>query len=65
MRCLLLLCINCWSAGPWDSPGAFSILSYIEHADGVYRVKGGLNKLTAAMAKVAEEEGAVFIQTRV
>ena len=43
---------------PWESPGAFSILSYIEHAYGVYHVKGGLNKLTAAMAKVAEEEGA-------
>lgn len=42
---------------PWETPGAFSILSYIEHAYGVYHVKGGLNKLTAAMAKVAEEEG--------
>lgn len=42
---------------PWESPGAFSILSYIEHAYGVYHVKGGLNRLTAAMAKVAEEEG--------
>ena len=42
---------------PWESPGAFSILSYIEHAYGVYHVKGGLNKLTAAMAKVAQEEG--------
>ena len=45
---------------PWESPGAFSILSYIEHAYGVYHVKGGLNALTAAMAKAAREEGAVI-----
>lgn len=45
---------------PWESPGAFSILSYIEHAYGVYHIKGGLNALTAAMATVAEEEGAII-----
>lgn len=42
---------------PWESPGAFSILSYIEHAYGVYHIKGGLNKLTQAMAKVVQENG--------
>lgn len=42
---------------PWESPGAFSILSYIEHAYGVYHIKGGINQLTAAMAKVVEELG--------
>lgn len=42
---------------PWESPGAFSILSYIEHAYGVYHIKGGLNQLTKAMAKVVEELG--------
>ena len=42
---------------PWESPGAFSILSYIEHAYGVYHIKGGINKLTQAMAKVFEEMG--------
>lgn len=42
---------------PWESPGAFSILSYIEHAYGVYHIKGGINKLTHAMAKVFEEMG--------
>lgn len=45
---------------PWESPGAFSILSYIEHAYGVYHIEGGLNQLTKAMAKVAEEEGATI-----
>ncbi|WP_332645809.1 phytoene desaturase family protein [Lysinibacillus sp. 54212] len=42
---------------PWESPGAFSILSYIEHAYGVYHIKGGINKLTEAMAKVVRENG--------
>ena len=42
---------------PWESPGAFSILSYIEHAYGVYHVKGGLNRLTQAMAEAAREMG--------
>lgn len=42
---------------PWESPGAFSILSYLEHAYGVYHIKGGLNQLTKAMAKVIAEFG--------
>ena len=42
---------------PWESPGAFSILSYIEHAYGVYHIKGGINKLTEAMAKVCQDLG--------
>lgn len=42
---------------PWESPGAFSILSYIEHAYGVYHLKGGLNQLSKAMAKVVGEYG--------
>lgn len=42
---------------PWESPGIFSILSYIEHAYGVQYIKGGLNQLTKAMAKVVEEYG--------
>lgn len=43
---------------PWTCPGPFSILSYIEHAFGVYHPIGGVHKLTEAMAKVALENGA-------
>lgn len=43
---------------PWECPGAFGLVPYIEHADGVYHVKGGLSTITRQMAKVAEEEGA-------
>lgn len=42
---------------PWNCPGLFSILSYIEYAHGIYHVQGGLSNISAAMAKVLEEEG--------
>ncbi len=43
---------------PWHCPGAFSILSYIEHEFGIYHPIGGVHKITEAMAKVATENGA-------
>ncbi len=42
---------------PWNCPGPFSILSYIEHAFGVYHPMGGVHKLTEAMAQVVRENG--------
>ncbi|PYZ98527.1 phytoene desaturase [Alteribacter lacisalsi] len=42
---------------PWDCPGAFSILSYMEHEWGVYHPVGGLSRLTEAMGRVVEEHG--------
>ncbi len=42
---------------PWKAPGTFSLISYIEHGDGIYHVEGGLNQLAHAMAKVFEELG--------
>ncbi|WP_369793269.1 phytoene desaturase family protein, partial [Halobacillus sp. BBL2006] len=35
---------------PWECPGAFSILSYMEHEYGVFHPKGGVNQLSKAMA---------------
>jgi len=43
---------------PWKCPATFSIISFIEHSGGIYHVIGGLNRITAAMAKVAQEHGA-------
>ncbi len=43
---------------PWDCPGLFSILSYIEHAFGVYHTRGGLWKQSEAMAEAARRRGA-------
>jgi phytoene desaturase len=45
---------------PWDCPGTFSILSYIEHAFGVYHIKGGVHTLSTAMADVARANGATI-----
>ncbi|UII56960.1 phytoene desaturase family protein [Cytobacillus spongiae] len=42
---------------PWECPGAFSILSYMEHEHGIFHPIGGLNQLPKAMAKVTEEYG--------
>jgi len=42
---------------PWDCPGAFSILSFIEHEYGIFHPIGGINQLTKAMGKVVEEYG--------
>lgn len=43
---------------PWEAPGTFSIISYIEHGGGIFHVMGGLNKLSRAMANAALEENA-------
>ncbi|MCI5072060.1 phytoene desaturase family protein [bacterium] len=44
----------------WDCPGGFSMLSYIEHAYGVYHVMGGLSEISASIAKAAQSFGAQF-----
>lgn len=42
---------------PWEAPGLFTILSYIEHGGGIFHIEGGLCQLSSAIAKVIEEEG--------
>jgi len=42
----------------WQCPGGFSMLSYIEHAYGIYHTEGGLAAIPEALAKVALERGA-------
>ncbi len=42
---------------PWECPGTFSMISYMEHARGIYHVMGGLHRISEAMAKVFEEDG--------
>jgi phytoene desaturase len=42
---------------PWNCPGAFTILSYLEHGTGIYHPIGGLNKISEAMADIVKEEG--------
>ena len=42
---------------PWECPGGFAIIPYIEHNFGIWHVMGGLFKICEAMAKVVKEEG--------
>ncbi|MCX7841622.1 MAG: phytoene desaturase family protein [Clostridia bacterium] len=42
---------------PWNCPGAFTILSYIEHSGGIFHPVGGLNTISEAMARIVKEEG--------
>ncbi|MGB6127240.1 MAG: phytoene desaturase family protein [Psychrilyobacter sp.] len=42
---------------PWEAPGTFSIIPYLEHSDGIYHIEGGLHRLSEAMADVIKEDG--------
>ncbi|HBR80771.1 MAG: phytoene desaturase [Candidatus Uhrbacteria bacterium GW2011_GWE2_45_35] len=42
---------------PWDCPGAFAMVPFIEHNKGVYHIEGGLSSAAEAMAKVIQEDG--------
>lgn len=42
---------------PWDCPGTFSIISYIEHAGGIHHIMGGLNQLCEGMARAVKDLG--------
>jgi phytoene desaturase len=45
---------------PWNCPGLFSMIPFVEHEYGIYHVMGGLSKISEAFAKVATENGAVI-----
>jgi phytoene desaturase len=42
---------------PWECPGTFTILSYIEHEYGLWHPIGGVNRICSAMAEVIAEHG--------
>jgi phytoene desaturase len=42
---------------PWQAPATFSMLSFMEHHEGIFHPIGGLNAISLAMAKVIREEG--------
>ncbi len=42
---------------PWECPGAFSMISYVEHEFSIYHVVGGLSEISSAMARIIEEFG--------
>jgi len=42
---------------PWECPGTFTILSYLEHKYGLCHPEGGIHRIFEAMAKVITEHG--------
>jgi phytoene desaturase len=42
---------------PWECPGAFALMPFVEHAFGVEHIMGGLNRMSLAMAKAMGEDG--------
>ncbi|MGM7702536.1 phytoene desaturase family protein [Pseudalkalibacillus sp. Hm43] len=42
---------------PWECPGTFTILSYLEHRYGLWHPIGGVNQVCEAMAEVIREYG--------
>lgn len=42
---------------PWECPGAFTILSYLEHKWGLFHPIGGVNRIIHAMAEALQELG--------
>ena len=43
---------------PWECPGLFAIIPYIEHAFGIYHPIGGLSRISDTMADTARANGA-------
>lgn len=41
----------------WECPGTFTMLSYLEHAQGLFHPIGGVNRVSEAMAQVIKELG--------
>ena len=42
---------------PWDCPGGYMMIPFVEHEFGIYHVMGGLCEISEAMAKVVREQG--------
>lgn len=45
----------------WECPGAFSMLSFVEHKFGIWHVEGGLSEISKTMAKIIEKKGGKII----
>lgn len=43
---------------PWECPGLFAIIPYIEHSMGIFHPLGGLSRISDSMAEVARGNGA-------
>ncbi|MGC8739134.1 MAG: phytoene desaturase family protein [Candidatus Hydrogenedens sp.] len=42
---------------PWECPGAFAMIAFVEHNFGIDHIQGGLSEISSAMEKVFQELG--------
>ncbi len=49
---------------PWECPGTFTILPFMEHAYGIAHYRGGVHQLSQVMARILKEEGGVIHLSR-
>lgn len=42
---------------PWECPGAFALVPFVEQEFGIFHIQGGLNEVSKAMARVFVEKG--------
>lgn len=42
---------------PWECPGAFAMVPFVEHNSGIFHIEGGLSETATAMAEVIKESG--------
>lgn len=45
---------------PWQCPGLFAMIPYIEHSMGIYHTQGGLSAISRAMAETLRQHGGVI-----
>ncbi|ERP38671.1 phytoene desaturase family protein [Chitinivibrio alkaliphilus] len=51
---------------PWQCPGLYTMIPYVEHAFGIDHVTGGLSAISEAMAQVTREHGGkIYLSTPV
>ena len=51
---------------PWDAPGIYSIISYLEHKYGIFHIEGGISKVSKLMGElIKKREGKIYLHTPV
>lgn len=51
---------------PWDAPGIYSIISYLEHKYGIFHIEGGISKVSKLIGElIKKREGKIYLHTPV
>ncbi len=60
-RDMLAYFIKYVGSSPYNSPAVLNMMIYMQHAQGVWYVPGGMNQIAQGFRKLAEELGVVFL----